>query len=231
MTRLQALKTFYGLLSELERRLGGRRTLADANGRMPWPRWGVYFFFEPGEMRRDSGCGDRVVRVGTHALKHGSQTTLWNRLSQHKGTLSTGGGNHRGSIFRLLVGTALMARDPRLRIKTWAQGSSAPKEVREAELPLERAVSDIIRKMPFLWLEIDDEPGPESLRGFIERNAIGLLSNFSSPAPLDPPSSHWLGRYCPRERVRRSGLWNQNHVDEPWDPAFLRVMEELVLGT
>ena len=30
---------------------------------------------------------------------------------------------------------------------------------------LETRVSEIIRKMPFLWLGIDDEPGAESLRG------------------------------------------------------------------
>ena len=32
--------------------------------------------------------------------------------------------------------------------------------------------------MPFLWLEVPDPPGPDSLRGYIERNAIVLLSNY-----------------------------------------------------
>jgi hypothetical protein len=31
----------------------------------------------------------------------------------------------------------------------------------------------------------------------------------------------WLGNYCNRVRVRKSGLWNQNHVEEDYDPAFL----------
>ncbi len=81
--------------------------------------------------------------------------------------------------------------------------------------------------MPFLWLSIPDEPGPESLRGYIERNSIGLLSNYQQLA-LDPPSPSWLGHHSDRERVRRSGLWNQNHVDEPYDPGFLNRLEELV---
>jgi len=34
-------------------------------------------------------------------------TTLWARLSQHRGSAKSGGGNHRCSIFRLLVGRAL----------------------------------------------------------------------------------------------------------------------------
>lgn len=78
------------------------------------------------------------------------------------------------------------------------------------------------------WLGVDDEPGPASLRGTIERNCIALLSNVRQP-PIDRPSEKWLGRSCPRERVRASGLWNQNHVDEGYDPAFLGLLEELIL--
>ena len=81
--------------------------------------------------------------------------------------------------------------------------------------------------MPFLWLAIDDEPGAESLRGYIERNAIALLSNFGKEA-IDRSSSGWLRRSCNRERVRKSGLWNSNHVDERYDAAFLDWMERLV---
>jgi hypothetical protein len=67
---------------------------------------------EEGEERSHSGQGPRIVRVGTHALKGGSSTTLWKRLSQHKGQERSRRGNHRGSIFRLIVGTALNADDP-----------------------------------------------------------------------------------------------------------------------
>ena len=61
-----------------------------------------------------------------------------------------------------------------------------------AEIELERAVSEVIRAMPFVWLAVDDESGPASVRGKIERNAIALMSNFNKP-PLDPASPHWLG--------------------------------------
>ena len=66
----------------------------------------VCFFYEAGEERSGSGVALRVVRIGTHGLTVGSRSTLWGRLSQHRGT-SRGTGNHRGSIFRLLVGIAL----------------------------------------------------------------------------------------------------------------------------
>jgi hypothetical protein len=93
-----------------------------------------------------------------------------------------------------------------------------------AERPLEAAVSDHIRRMSVLWLAIDDVAGPQSDRGKIERNAIALLSNVNRQ-PIDPPSADWLGLHCDRERVRRSGLWNNNHVDEEYEPKFLDLME------
>ena len=224
--RLDHLRHFYDVIVRLEKRIGGARTLSTCGGRMSWPNRGIYFFREHGENRSDTGSGPRIVRVGTHALKSGSGTTLWNRLSQHKGQASSGGGNHRGSIFRLLVGTSLIRRDAFI-CDTWGQGNTAPADVRKSERNLEQAVSRVIWSMPFLYLAIDDNAGPESRRGYIERNAIALLSNFQK-ATLDPPSQTWLGQFCDRERVRKSGLWNSNHVDERYDPAFLDVMSQFV---
>ena len=50
------------------------------------------------------------VRIGTHALNAGAGTKLWTRLSKHKGLIA-GGGNHKGSIFRLICWHGLMSRD------------------------------------------------------------------------------------------------------------------------
>jgi hypothetical protein len=176
----------YSILDPLERRIGGRRILASSDGRSGWPERGVYFFMEDGEYRTDSGGGLRVVRVGTHALTSSSRTTLWKRLSQHKGQKASGGGNHRGSIFRPLVGSTLL-KGPGAACLTWGIKNSAPQDVRGLEQPLEREVSRIIGAMPFLWLEIDDAPGAGSLRGFVERNTIALLSNLSNPRSTRHP--------------------------------------------
>ena len=139
----------------------------------------------------------------------------------------TGGGNHRGSIFRLLVGTALMHRDPSCAVYTWGQGNSAASPVRDAERALERRVSGVIGAMPLPWLRIDDPPDPASRRSYIERNAIGLLSDYDR-APHDPPSRGWLGSYCTRPKVRQSGLWNQQHAEESYAPIFLEDLDRLV---
>ena len=92
--RLGQVRNFYALLDELAASTAGYRTLATTSSASGWPQRGVYFFFEPGESRAQSGNGPRVVRVGTHALKAGAQSTLWSRLAQHKGSERSGGGNH-----------------------------------------------------------------------------------------------------------------------------------------
>ena len=235
--RLADILRFYKILDELEVRVGGKRTLATADGRMDWPERGVYFFFETGEDRTPSGEGPRVVRIGTHALKSGAQATLWERLRQHRGTLRggcPGGGNHRGSVFRKHIGIALIGKYPGCwppEVKeSWGKGSNAPQSVRERECPLEQAVSRHIRGgMSFLWLKVNDPPGPDGKRCYIERNAIALLSNYDAGAnPVDPPSPEWLGRWAASEQIRRSGLWNVNHVAEDYDPGFLDVLQNYV---
>jgi hypothetical protein len=158
-SRLDDLVRFYSILENLERRIGGRRLLADSHGRSPWPQRGVYFFMEDGERRTSTGEGLRIVRVGTHALRTTSRTTLWQRLSQHKGHEQSGGGNHRGSIFRLLVGAALLKLGD-ISCPTWGINNSAALDVRLGEEATEQEVSRIMRAMPFLWLAVDDAPGP-----------------------------------------------------------------------
>ena len=226
-TRADDLARFYRALRRLEEGIGGTRKLSSCDGRMSWPTHGVYFFLEVGELRSDSGTGSRVVRVGSHAVSTDSRATLWNRLSQHRGPAATGGGNHRGSIFRWIVGESLMARDPAFSVETWSERKPGSKGHRAKERELERLVSRVMGAMPLLWLRVDGPAGPESQRGYIEQKAIALLSNHGCE-PLDPPSDNWLGLHCPKDKVRTSGLWNQRHVEEAHDSAFLPTLESLV---
>jgi hypothetical protein len=239
MSRLSDLVRFYALLDKLKHRIGGTRTLAALDKFPDWPARGVYFFFEPLEVRKESGDGQRVVRVGTHALTAGSRSTLRQRLRQHRGQAS-GLGNHRGSIFRLLVGEALLARGNLPHCPSWGVKGDISRAsdvlnvscdtLAKAEAPIERAVSCYLSSMPFLWLDVDDEPGPKSRRGLIERNSIALLSNHQRPV-LDPASPGWLGNTSNRPLVRGSGLWNQRHVKESHDPAFLLSFETAIERT
>lgn len=228
MTLIDDLNDFYSCLEGLEKKISGKKLLSECHGKMNWPNRGIYFFFEKDECRENGNL--RVVRVGTHALKKGSKTTLWNRLRQHRGNLkgnNPGGGNHRGSIFRLHVGTAIISKE-KLDISTWSLGNNANSEITSNEYELEYIVSSHIRAMPFIWLKIDDDSGPESDRGFIEKNSIALLSNYKQVNNIDPASPSWLGRYAWNDKVRLSGLWNVEHVDENYNPKFLELLKRYV---
>ncbi len=226
--REEHLTRFYALIQELRNGLGGGRILGECNGRLGWPRRGVYFISEPGEGCSNDPTVPRIVRVGTHAVSTGSRSTLWGRLRAHRGN-SDGTGNHRSSIFRLHAGMAMMALNHELGLPTWGKGSSAPKETRRTEEPLEKFVSEYIGKMSVIWIDVDDEPGPQSDRAHIERNAIGLLSG--SEAILSLRSNEWLGNHSPREAIRKSGLWNVDHVGYEYDFRFMDMLERYIEST
>jgi hypothetical protein len=161
------------------------------------------------------------VRIGTHALTSTSDTTLWNRLSNHRG--NAGGGNHRGSIFREHVGTALLKRGdwPSEVHRSW-RDKKAYQLARKGEHSLEQAVSRHIGEMSFLWLEIPDRAD----RKVIESNSIGLLSRRRGG--VDAESPQWLGLNSHNEKVRTSALWNVMCVDDEYDPKFLDLFEQLI---
>jgi hypothetical protein len=229
----QHLELLYSLIVRLADAPGQGRALGELVGRNSLPKRGVYFFCEPGESRAGQSNVQRIVRVGTHAVSAGSKSTLSGRLKQHLGTRS-GGGNHRGSIFRLHVGAALLVRDG-AQSATWGVGSSAPPAVRDgeagraAEAACERRVSEYISRMSVFWVNVPDEPSPKSDRSHIERNAIALLSN--KLAPIDKASNGWLGRFSPRQEIRDSALWNLNYVSDEWDVSFLKKLELYVTLT
>lgn len=216
---------FYRMMRLLWLAQDGGRVLGDANGKMSWPGRGVYFIVEmPGGLSH--GTMPRIVRIGTHAISSGSRTSLWNRLSTHRGTTS-GGGSHRSSIFRSHVGQAIMQRERTSSWpETWAVGQSAPQEIRGPEAVLEKIVSRTIGEMRVIWLAIPDEAGPMSERAYIERNAIGLLSRSNLLMPFK--DQEWLGRYSRDWRICVSGLWNLNHVFMRPDVDFLDRMQETI---
>ena len=129
------------------------------------------------------------------------------------------------------MGEALINRhDLETAYPQWGLGSSAPRERRLHEIDMERRVSDYIPKLPFLWVDIDDDPGPDSDRAYIERNAIALVSNYNRESNA-PRNATWLGLDSPVGRMRESGLWNSNHVDETYDPDFLHLLEARIQET
>jgi hypothetical protein len=209
---------FYGLLGELDHRLGGPRRLCCCTASSGWPLNGVYFFFEEGE-NRAADQDPRVVRVGTQAVKTTtpSRRTLWDRLENHRGRQygDTGGPRRSHSVFRRHLGTAIIRRDGLGDevCDNWYHYRHQPLEEQ-----IELAVGRYIGVMPFPWLDVPDREA----RHDIEAGAICLLSRCSGG--VDPPSADWLGRYALKAEIGDSGLWNVHHTCGRYDPGFLDLM-------
>jgi hypothetical protein len=207
-TRQQNIDTFYELLEEVIKRFP-KQTLGTIT-KSNLPEKGVYFFFEPNEVRQNSNA-DRVVRIGTHAAIANSKATLYDRLSNHKGSKDLMG-KHRGSVFRKLIGYSLIYKD-NLTFPHWGDKSKkGDKSITLSEKPLEKIVSTYLYTLPFTVLEI---PGPSSKdndRAFIEKNSIALLSNYDRK-PIDKHSQNWLGLHSKDPKIIGSGLWNSAYVE------------------
>jgi hypothetical protein len=155
---------------------------------------------------------------------------LWGRLRQHRGHLAgshPGSGNHRASVFRRHVGSALIRRGdwPDTLLDSWLDRHRPVEDRAIQESQIELEVSRYIGAMPFLWLAVPDRPDGTSDRGYIERNTIALLSSLAGP---DQPSASWLGNHAASLKVRQSGLWNSDYVGDGYDAGFLTVLAAFV---
>jgi hypothetical protein len=205
--RTTEINTFYNLLQEVKKKFPSRPLGELLTLKKNIPNQGVYFFFDQNETRENSN-DLRVVRVGTHAAQANSKATIKGRLSQHKGPENLFG-SHRASVFRELVGYALINKDNHPQNK-W--GNRKDKSMLESEKLLETNVSLYLRDLSFTILEIEGEASKDNDRAYIERNSIALLSNYNRLA-IDPSSANWLGRFTNKDKIIKSGLWNSNYVD------------------
>lgn len=217
--KIAHLNRFYEILWTAQENFGLWEYQKFQNDFKELPESGVYFFFEPGELRAEHADWHRVVRVGTHRVSNGSKSLFATRLRNHFGSHEAQIG--RGSVFRDHVGASLFGRSG------W--------DVHAEEVSAQRhsIVSTYIRSMSFVVVPVDDEAGPASERRQIELGSVALLSNYRLTATeqIDPPSENWLGLRCethapPGDQVRRSGLWNIDGVDRDYDPEFLKVLQK-----
>lgn len=97
------------------------------------------------------------------------------------------------------------------------------------ERQLEQAVSEYLGHLLVLLIAVPGPSDKRNDRAYLEQNLIALLSNECTP--LDPPSCKWLGLYSDKQEIRKSGLWNVNHVRQRFDPTFLEVLDYYVSVT
>lgn len=218
------LESLYKSLAMLQKHSGvmyGSSILDTPSGDVP--KRGVYFFLDDNE----SGLYGlpRIVRVGTHAVSENAESTLIGRLRQHIGT-KEGIGNHRSSIFRQYVGWSLiLKRNLKNKYPYWNVQTNN-RNVMEKEKEIEKKVSEYIRGLRIILLEIPDPPSKHSDRSYIEKNSISLLSSVGTK--ITRASSDWLGLWSGRPHIIKSGLWNIDYVFSMYDRNFPYILGNYV---
>lgn len=164
------------------------------------PHNGIYLLFERGETGHE---GERIVRIGTHTGKN----QLRARLEQH--FISE---NKDRSIFRKNIGRALLnqTEDPFLAEWEIDRTSTATREKygkgnEKERIKVEKMISSYLQSsMSFVVIPINERDDRLSL----ESRIISTVSLCEECGP----SSHWLGKFSPKEKVRTSGLWLVNEL-------------------
>lgn len=174
------------------------------------PDNGLYFFYEEGEsFHADDQARDRIARVGTHR----EQDRLPDRISIHFH------GDKNSSVFRRHLGGAIIRRknpsDPRLQ--QWLEQDTPTFANIE-----EKVSRELQEHFSFRCMKVEDR----NERIELEERLIATLAKCSTYHP----SHNWLGLFAISEKIRESGMWNEQHVDSERyiRPEDLSRLEELV---
>lgn len=165
------------------------------------PLNGIYFFFENGQKITIDGIEyDRIVRVGINE-KRGN---FIKRIRDHYK------GNIEGSVFRENIGWAILERDG-MKPKEFYKTKRRYRQINSGG-PLEDRISKYFSEaLTFKAFAINHEK-----LAIYEEALIEILSIYyqykiwRKELNLD----NWLGllSYSRKDKIRRSGLWNSNHI-------------------
>lgn len=240
--RHKTLQSFYSELGTLAEQTGGPFYLNDCDGHQNWPTRGIYVFFSPDtDPAIDPVQEWHISRIGTVGDSAGSSSSLWERLRQHRGNVSgkygEGGGNHRGSIMRKHIGRAIIENEGLHDAHPhWGTAHrNLPDDIdteslREQEHSLEQRVSDYIRSLPFVVIDIPGEPGPDCDRVRIEKNLIALVSHARRTRPRLMRDG-WIGHASPKPEIHKTGLWNIHHVSAMFTNSIVGELEPYIKQT
>jgi hypothetical protein len=182
------------------------------------PSNGIYVLFEKGEIAHGL---DRVVRVGTHS----GSNQLPSRLVQH--FLNE---NKDRSIFRKNIGRCFLNRDNDPFLKKWdldlTTKAAKKKYLVSVDLQkqkdIEKKVSQYIQSnFSFAVFQLDDEKGRRELESKII-STISLCNEHN-------PSENWLGKFSPKKKICKSGLWLLNELyKEPLSESDMMELHDII---
>lgn len=166
------------------------------------PKNGIYILFERGEKFNEY---DRIVRIGTHT----GNKQLYSRLNQH--FIQE---NKNRSIFRKNIGRCILNKEGSSYQSLWELDitSRAERERNlglldlEFENQIEKRISNYIQtNLTFCVFLVDSKEE----RLYWERKIASTLAQSIEIKP----SEQWLGNYSPKEKIRSSGLWQVNELN------------------
>jgi hypothetical protein len=179
---------------------------------------GIYFLFEKGESAHN---GDRITRIGSHT----GANQLRSRLHQH--FLKE---NKDRSIFRKNIGRALLNKNSDAFLEKWeldltsaqAKFNWSPGIDFTKQQTVEKQVSKHIKdNFSFVVMQMDEK----IQRLNLERRLIATVSHCS----VCKPTPHWFGKYSTKEKIRNSGLWQEQHLwKEPLSEREIKELSELL---
>lgn len=178
------------------------------------PKNGIYALFENGEKGHDT---DRIVRIGTHT----GQDKLRSRIEEHYIKE-----NHNRSIFRKNIGRAFLNKENDPFLEQWeidlttrdARERFSHLVDREKLQKVENQVTEYMRShFSFVVFEVPNKDD----RLLFESRLISTVCR----CPTCKPSVNWLGLYSPKQKIRESGLWLVNELNN--QPLSLSEWEEL----
>lgn len=180
------------------------------------PKNGIYILFEKGEFAHG---GKRIVRVGTHTGKD----QLRSRIKQH--FLSE---NKDRSIFRKNIGRAILNTKNDSFIEQWEWDLTTRENKEKYSDLLDKEKQEIIENQVTEYMQsnfsfIVFEVNEKDDRMLFESRIISTVSNCKKCGGNDS----WLGNHSPKEKIRKSGLWQVNEI---WkqsisDEEFLKLTE------
>jgi hypothetical protein len=182
------------------------------------PKNGIYILFENGETFKGL---DRIVRVGSHTGDNQLQSRLYQHFSDE---------NKDRSIFRKNIGRCFlnMVNDPYLDIweldlTTRAQRKKNAHLINDSlQKKLEKRISRYIQNnLSFAVIKVNKKKE----RLYLESRIISTISL----CPDCRPSPKWLGLHSPKEKIKRSGLWQVNELyKEPLNTDDIKMLSLLI---
>jgi len=184
------------------------------------PKRGIYFFYEAGEIWGHGEDKPRIVRVGTHKSNNFRSRIKEHYLLDEKKMNFDGmkSAPHDRSIFRKNIGRTLLNREEDQYLKIWNKDLMShanrlkyrsyrdiPKEKK-----IENKVTRILRaKFSFKFIIIENQSDRIGTKG-LESSLIGTVARCG----LCKPSHDWFGDHSPVQKLRKSGLWQVQHLSD-----------------